>query len=422
VFRASTFNGSGIHADWDVKLAIFDENYYYADTTLLKRLVTVTGDTTVGSYVVKNISPDTAHLMVGDVLDGPGLRPNVSIIRSIDSTTQVTLMHVNTYVDYNNQIIIANGSPFNGTALASTKDTMITAKLLNGGKTQAQYNTAVRTVQNDAKPARVWSYGSLCRANPTTREYFIQFENSYSGNNFLGTDAFGRWEYYKTIGPHVNATSKLAIRSQIIAHSNLSLIKAEAQQGFRGFALNAQQVTAYGQGITGTYHVLAHQLNIEPSAPDSSNAVRRLKMMQGQYGLVHGANLMSMSWTIGVGPRYIQGLLHDNSWIMGAVGGPVGITSFGPTFTPYGSGNVSFMVWNNSLAAISSLLDTYIPTNATANADQGRVIEPYHPSRPAWHYNDCRWNVDESEFGMIDISYQLYYAMYLAGWDGNPPP
>jgi hypothetical protein len=401
--------GSGTLTDWRIKLDEYDKDYYFAAATGVMDDVTFTGDTNNNSYVLDNLS-STAGLSVGMQVTGTNL-PTTSalilIIQSIDSASQITLQPLGNEYDIAGNLITA------GTALRATSDgsgITFTACHPNGNWSQATFDAAITAVTTRARGARTFALAALARAKGAGGSaYRTKFEFCRNDDNFLGADAFGRAEYARD--PLADSTFATSIKSNLATAAGIiNTTASSASRTYRHIGTGLYGMNSQG-GINGQSLSLVQEFSADATLKTNSR-----KTMQGGLGVTMGANPNGTSYVKDSSlPRHFNGMLHVDAITLqdAPIGGPDGITVYGPLWGHTGSFNA--LTFSNS--GLSEVNHVYASGNTTN--DEYRVMEPFVAQFPLWRDIDSRYNVNEREFGATQSSMGFFFAMVLASYDGN---
>jgi hypothetical protein len=404
--------GSGTLSDWRIKLAEYDKNYYFASATGVKDTVTFTGDTTLNQHYLTNLS-STAGLSVGMQVTGtnlPGSGSTPLIIKSIDSSTQITLQPIGYQYDYAGTLISTAGVSAN-LATASGSGITFTACHPQGGWSQATFDAAITAITTRARPARTFALGALARAKGAAGgTYRTRFEFCRNDDNFISPDAFGRAEYVRD--PLADTTIANSIKSNLATSAGLlNTTAGSASRTYRHIGTGLYAMNHHGE-------VNGHSLPlVQEFSSDDTLKTNARKAMQGAIGVTMGANPKGESYVKDSSlPRHINGMLHVDPFVLGyPIGGPDGITVYGPAWAHAGSGLSAFNAFANS--SLSDVNHVYLSGNTTD--DEDRVMEPFTAMHPLWRDIDLRFNVNEREFGLVGSLMNFLFAMSLHGHDGN---
>lgn len=231
--------------------------------------------------------------------------------------------------------------------------------------------------------------------------------------------SFGAIDYYKTPGRKSAPADYFVTRINATVGAN-----ADVWIGPNTCFNNMinRNSTSGGTNFSGNSAIIAHAMLVAVNGvSDTTRSSKYLKSLQAGMSFILGANQPGRSFTRGIGARYTNCLLHEDTFKMG-VAAPLGITPFG-----YFSWATSFMFNNFSVSATGSdgpLI--FCAQNVTGDFEastQKGSTKQWNP----WRFGSGYWEwapenhsiIFNSEFTLNTLPLYVAGSLYMSGWDGN---
>ena len=226
------------------------------------------------------------------------------------------------------------------------------------------------------------------------------------GQPAQGYNGCAAWEYYNTPGaggagkPGLNFTKGIKVTQLEWANA--------AGRSYTGIGYSRGPTTSLDEWAVYILRAFIY-----------SKDIAWLKVLQDGLCFIHGANQYGMCMTSGIGARNTQCTLHVDTREMGLRPFP-GITNY--TWWPASGGGLYFLNFSHD-APINFIVEN--PTGRYQSSyGLQRLMEPYRHAIPLWE------QVFENPFVIFQMEFtteqniipQMFTALWLHGWDGNPSP
>ena len=273
----------------------------------------------------------------------------------------------------------------------------------NAGWDDATFGVRMAAADKLAAQTRRFAACSLFRLTGNAAAYG-GIAATVVGQAAQGYTGCAAWEYYHT--PGAGGTGKPGLNfTRGIKVSQLDWANA-SDRGYTGVGFSRGPTTSLDEWAVNIIRAHIYSRDSE-----------WLKPLQNGLCFVHGANQYGMCMTSGIGARNTLCTLHLDTREMG-IRPFVGITNY--TWWPASGGGLYFLNFSSD-NPINFIVENPTGKHQSSYGLQ-RLMEPYRNAIPLWE------QVFENPFVIFQMEFtteqniipQMFTALWLHGWDGNP--